>query len=190
MSQQVPDYSIYHLHELEAALKNVDESANPDEARLIRGFIAKGGYKYPVAAASMAYAVKSVSFIGDTYKNFVTGVIWCLLLFNVLTLVSSQNLLALLPIAFQGSILAAVYLKYKYARLLIKIWCGLLIVSGASGFVSMYFSSSYSLGRILWCFVTLAAGIGFLLLANRYVHLVLAQPDDAQIPEPPSELAQ
>jgi guanyl-specific ribonuclease Sa len=44
-----PDYSSYHLHELEAALREIDETERPEEARLIRETIAKGGYVYPTA---------------------------------------------------------------------------------------------------------------------------------------------
>lgn len=41
------NYEIFHLSELEDALKNIDEAANPEEADLIKKLIAKGGYKYP-----------------------------------------------------------------------------------------------------------------------------------------------
>jgi len=41
------NYEILHIPELEEALKNIDEDANPEDAELIKELIAKGGYKYP-----------------------------------------------------------------------------------------------------------------------------------------------
>lgn len=41
------NYEILHLSELEEALKGLDEDVNPEEVRLIKELIDKGGYKYP-----------------------------------------------------------------------------------------------------------------------------------------------
>ena len=40
-----PNYEIYHTHELEKALKDINEAENPDEATHIRMLLEKGGYK-------------------------------------------------------------------------------------------------------------------------------------------------
>jgi hypothetical protein len=42
-----PQYKTYHVHELEKALKAINETENPDEAAYIKELISKGGYKYP-----------------------------------------------------------------------------------------------------------------------------------------------
>ncbi len=41
-------YKIFHLHELEAELKELDEDKYPAAAKEIRSLIADGGYQYPV----------------------------------------------------------------------------------------------------------------------------------------------
>jgi len=40
-----PNYEIYHVHELEKALTNINESEKPDEAAHIRKLLKKGGYE-------------------------------------------------------------------------------------------------------------------------------------------------
>jgi len=40
-------YRLYHLHELEAALDELDTDMYPDEAEEIKAFISSGGYHYP-----------------------------------------------------------------------------------------------------------------------------------------------
>ena len=176
----------------------IDELANPDEARTIKSYIEKGGYKYPpgvmesaqetrsrppvestkkASRASRTKVAKCVSFSNDRYRKMLSGVIWCLFAINMLTLVLAQEPLALLPLAFQGSILAAIYLRHRHARLLIKTWCGLLIFSGAAGLLSMVLLSSFSTGSVVWNFIILTTGIAFLVPVSRYVHLVFEQED-------------
>jgi hypothetical protein len=195
MSKHIPDYSAYHLHELEAALSIIDELANPDEARTIKSYIEKGGYKYPTGVmeftqatlskptvestqkASRTKVAKCVSFSNDRYRKILSGVIWCLFSINLLTLVLAQEPLALLPLAFQGSILAAIYLRHRYARLLIKTWCGLLIFSAAARLLGMVLLSSFSSGGVIWNLIVLTTGVAFLVPVSRYVHLVFEQED-------------
>lgn len=195
MSKHIPDYSVYHLNELELALSMIDELANPDEARTIRSYIEKGGYKYPtgvmesthetlsrptveaIQKASRTKVAKCVSFSNDRYRKLLSGVIWCLFAINTLTLVLAQEPRALLPLAFQGSILAAIYLRHRYARLLIKTWCGLLIFSGAAQLLSMVLLSSFSTWSVIWNVIVLATGIAFLVPVSRYVHLVFDHED-------------
>ena len=40
-----PNYEIYHVHELEKALANINEAEKPDEAAHIRKLLDQGGYK-------------------------------------------------------------------------------------------------------------------------------------------------
>jgi hypothetical protein len=85
--QTRPDYSSYHLHELEAALANIDESTNPEEAKIIRGYIEKGGYTYPKESE-----VAGVRFVSATYKWFLVSVLAVLFVANLYFLVVDHRI--------------------------------------------------------------------------------------------------
>ncbi len=62
-----------------------------------------------------------------------------------------------------GGILTAVYWRNRFAKLLIKLWCGVVIFSGGAQFVGMLLLDNMSLGEGLWSFSMLTIGLGFLL---------------------------
>jgi hypothetical protein len=192
MSQKnFPNYSLYHLHELEAALKNVDELVKPDEARVIKEFIRNGGYKYPVVLSTprpdhevdvkdprnysevvSLCTVKQVAFTSARYKFTLVFILSSLLLLNVIAWLVSRNSALFVSIAFQGGLLSMIFLKHKYTRALIKVWSSFLIAAGVTGFLSMLFYSSRSLSALIWNAICLSVGLSFLLWANRSVLLV------------------
>jgi hypothetical protein len=181
MNNSLPDYSTYHLHELQAALANVDEQVRPGEAELIRGYIEKGGYKYPTEVIASVHFAKRVEFSNKWYKKILFGFIGFLFCVNVLTLLVLQEPVALIPMIFQGGILTAIYWRNRFAKLLIKLWCGVVIFSGAAQFVGMLLLDNVSLGEGLWSFSMLTIGLGFLLATNRYVHLISGQENTSAI---------
>ncbi len=165
--RSIPDYSSYHLHELEEALKDIDESSNPEEARTIREFIARGGYVYPTEPP-----IERVCFANAAYKWSLVVVLTVLLSLNLIIFASAHYLRSLIPIVLQGTILFMIYRNHKYTRMLIKIWCGLLILSALFGFLAMYYAPAIEVPALAEHGTTLVVGLVFLVLANRYVHLI------------------
>lgn len=158
-----PDYSLYHLHELEDALR----SANSNEAQIIRELIAKGDYAYPKERG-----IASVHFSSTTYKWALVAVLLILFAINLYSLVLGNRLLALVPLALQGTILFMIYTYHKHTRTLIKVWSGLLIISGSFGLLSMLYAPEFERRALLDHFLTLAGGLLFFMLSNRFVELV------------------
>lgn len=191
--EHIPDYRLYHLHELEAALKNIDKTNRPKEANLIREFIQAGGYKYPahstvrldekpgeeakasrIETETVTFAVvRQVAFSSRPYIVALAFVVGSFLLLNVIGWLVSREAASLVPIAFQASILCMVFIKHKYTRMLIKIWSGFLIMGGVAGLLSMLFSENFRPGALVWNVVLLGVGLTFMLLANRCVLLIL-----------------
>ena len=159
-----PDYSVYHLHELKTALADIDEAANPEEAKIIREYIAKGGYTYP--------RVMGVRFISSAYKWALVAVIAVLFLTNLYSLVLGRTLIALVPLVVQGAILFVIFKKHKYARGLIMIWAALLIVSGSFGLFAMYYAPEISWPELAYHGLVLLAGALFFALANKCIELL------------------
>jgi D-alanyl-lipoteichoic acid acyltransferase DltB (MBOAT superfamily) len=173
MNANRPDYSVYHLQELEHALKNLDARANPEEAEEIRRYISNGGYAFPTSAK-----IAGVRFTSNVYKWMLVVILTILLLINLSILGLTQHLIAILPIAFQSTLLFMIFKNHRNTRLLIKIWSALVIVSGSFGLLSLYFESNYQSGAIITKIVVLLIGIAFFTLSNRFVLLV---PDTSEI---------
>ena len=162
-----PDYSIYHLHELECALAKIDETTNREEAEVIREYIKKGGYIYP-----KELEIIGVRFVSATYKWALVSVLVILLLTNFYLLVIADRLLAVVPIAFQATILGVIYRKHKHTRRLIKAWSMLLVISGTFGALAQYFAQELDWMELADHLVTFAGGMAFFVLSNRFVELV------------------
>lgn len=50
MSDDLSNYQLLHLHELESELNAIDEEKHPENVKEIRRLIAVGGYQYPTDA--------------------------------------------------------------------------------------------------------------------------------------------
>ena len=174
--QHQPDYSSYHLHELEAALADIDESKNPEEASIIREHIKKGGYTYPVD--SVEPKVVGVRFVNASYKWFLVSVLSLFFLGNLIALVIG-HIATLVPIALQGSLLFMIYMNHKYTRALIKVWSSLIMISGLSGAISTFFAPDMDWSRLVSGMLIFGGGLMIFVLSNRFVELVQASPDKA-----------
>jgi hypothetical protein len=166
--QTRPDYSSYHLHELEAALANIDESTNPEEAKIIREYIEKGGYTYPKESE-----VAGVRFVSATYKWFLVSVLAVLFVANLYFLAVDHRIIALIPLTLQGGLLFMIQKNHKYTRSLIKIWSALLIISGSFGILSMFYTTEVNWPKLADNVFKLGGGLLFFALSNRFVELVL-----------------
>jgi hypothetical protein len=172
----IPDYSAYHLHELERALKDLDESARPEEARAIREHIARGGYVYPTEPA-----IEKVAFTHAAYKWLLVGVLGVLALFNLATFFFT-DIRALIPLVLQGALLFMIGQNHRHTRMLIKVWCALLIASALFGFLAMVYAPDFDVARFGEHTLKLLVGLVFLLLADRCVSLIPV--DLSTAPEP------
>ncbi len=164
-----PNYSLYHLHELERALINIDPMANPEEAEIIKGYIAKGGFVYPKEPK-----IVGVRFVNSTYKWALVAVLAYFFLINLYTLVSAHNVSALVPLTLQGTILFMIYRNHKYTRGLIKAWSALLIVSGVAGILSKFYAFEIDWSEAADHILTFAGGVLIIVLSNKFVELVSA----------------
>ncbi len=171
-SKNIPDYRSYHLHELEEALRGIDEDSNPDEANLIRDYIAQGGYVYPPETR-----IERVEFTHAGYKWLLVLILSLLLTMNSFIFAVSANFLSMIPMVIQGIILLAISINHKYARVLIKLWCALMILSSMAGFMSMHYAPEFNGADFIENSVTLLIGVAFLVLADKHVQLVPVQHD-------------
>jgi hypothetical protein len=172
-----PDYSSYHLHELEQALKDLDEAAKPEEARAIREHIAKGGYVYPTEPPT-----EKIAFINAAYKWALVGVLGALALFNLAAFVLTLDMRALIPLVLQGALLLMIRRKHKHTRALIKVWSALLIASALLQFMAMHYAPELEAAELAEHVVTLVVGLAFLLLADRCVSLIPVDPNKPMEP--------
>lgn len=169
--QTRPDYSSYHLHELEAALESIDESTNPEEVKIIRGYIEKGGYTYPKEPKEPEVA--GVRFVSAGYKWLLVSVLSVLFVANLYFLAVDLRVIALIPLTLQGSMLWMIQKNHKYTRSLIKIWSALLIIAGSFGMLSMSFATEINWPKLAGNVLKLGGGIMFFALSNRVVELVV-----------------
>ena len=68
-------------------------------------------------------------FHNRTFFVLVIIVLSGLLFYNALTLLTTGNLIALLPLVFQGTLLALILTSHKYTRPILKVWAIILIIS-------------------------------------------------------------
>jgi hypothetical protein len=162
-----PDYSAYHLHELQRALEQLDEAAHPDEARTIREYIAKGGYVYPTEAA-----IAKVVFVNAIYKWSLVVVLASLAVFNFAAVAVSHKPFALIPLVLQVALLSMIRREHKYTRAVIKVWSVLLMLGALLRLWSMAYATEVDAVEIADRVITLAIGLAFLLFADRCVELV------------------
>jgi len=162
-----PNYSTYHLDELEKALANIDESKKPEEAEIIRGYIEKGGYSYPTPPL-----IDKVKFISPTYKWSLTLILTYLLAYNAYALISWKTLIALVPITIQSILLYMIFKNHKHVRTLIKVWSVVLLVSAFFGFLSIYYATEVTAARVIDHLFSLVVGLSYLVFADKCVELV------------------
>lgn len=164
-----PDYRLYHLRELHDALSNIDEVAFPEEAKIIKEYIAKGGYAYP-----REQEVIAVRFHCSAYKWAVVGYVAWLLVWNLHTLVFNSVFLALIPVSVQGAVLVAIGAKHKWTKTLVKTWAALLMVAGFFGGLALSYAEYPGWADVMDELVTFASGLGVFWLADSCIELVLA----------------
>ena len=163
-----PDYSKFHLSELQNELAKIDEESSPDRAKLIREYIAKGGYQYPAGSPSIDYAV----FENKTYKSALIACVTILLLINLAALALTLNFLALLPVSIQAVMLYLIYSNNKGVRTAVKLWSVLLIIAGSFGLLSQIYAPSVNIIELVFRLVLLGIGGYFLVFSNNSIRLV------------------
>lgn len=161
------NYDILHVHELEAALSNLDEKKNPQEAEYIRGLIAQGGYRYPPETV-----IDSAEIIHPVYKWGLLTFIALLMIVNFTSLLVYSKPLALVPITFQGVIVYMIFTYNKHLKTLIIVWSVLLIVAGCAGLlVKMLNPRVISLVEMVDPALFLVAGVLLITFAGSCIKL-------------------
>lgn len=167
------NYRIYHLDELHKELDQIDEAKYPEEAKVIREYISKGGYQYP--EAYMGRVIR-VSFTNARYKWTLVAVLAAFFLTNALTLLTG-HLIALLPLTVQGVMLFMIFTSHRYIRALIKIWLTLLLLTSSLGLLSIFYATHVTVLGVLLQLAPAAIGLTFLITVNKHVQLI--RDDDA-----------
>ena len=158
------NYGSYHLHELERALSNINEQDNPEEARLIREYIAKGGYQYP------AHLTARAVFTSAPFKWVLVAVLSFALLplFNSLL---TGALMALVPIAIHVILLVMIFTRHKNLGAMLKAWTYLMTIGGASLFYLTLQDPYYTAFEAATRLILPAISLTLLILSSRYIGL-------------------
>lgn len=72
------------------------------------------------------------------FARSLVAVLGTLIALNVLILLATFDLLALLPIAVLGTVLYAVLRKTRWVRTAVRVWSALLIISGAASLIATF----------------------------------------------------
>lgn len=167
------NYETYHLHELERALASINEQENPEEARVIREYIARGGYQYPEHLFSRA------TFTSKIFREIFIGLAALLLLsysFGVLR----GYWLALVPLIAQVVLLFMILTRHQSLPGMLKLWALAVSAYGAyqiyTGFRLPYGSVSFEdMGRFL-----IPPALSLLMLYLSRFFIVLTSEQDAR----------
>lgn len=127
--------------------------------------------------------VERVRFTNAAYKWTLVVVLLILLLFNLVAFLWTFNIRPLGPLVLQATLLIMIGRNYKHTRVLIKLWCVLLIVSALLWLMSLYYAQEIDFGALANQLITLVVGLVFLVLADRYVQIIFDG-----MTNPPSEL--
>ena len=119
----------------------------------------------------MAY-IKRTSFKNKIFYWVIIAILSGLLIWNVYLTIHYSNLLGLMPIVIQGSLLTLIFTKHEYAKVAIKWWVILILIT-ASGlqFVGRLFidlngfiDDSFHLDIEYYLIAALNIIVGFILL--------------------------
>ena len=117
--------------------------------------------------------VTAVRFTNAGYR-------WSLMIFlGVLFLLNSLVLLVgvmstLLPVVVQGALLWLIVGNHRKVRLLVQVWCGVLVISGLYGVVSRMLAPEFNAVAMTKDIVVGAFAAYFLVYAARYIEDVNA----------------
>ncbi|HEY6096152.1 MAG TPA: hypothetical protein VIU93_14480 [Gallionellaceae bacterium] len=126
--------------------------------------------------------VERVRFTSEVYKWSLVAVLSTMLLYSLVVFSLTFNIRALEPVILQGTLLLMIYHEYKHTRVLIKLWCSMLIVSAVLGLMSLYYADEIKIPVLADNVISLAVGMIFLVWADRYVQIIFDGYD-----KPPGE---
>ena len=173
----------YSLDELLGVEKRIDQYQFPERHKLVLEEIEKrrehGDPEVvtperdsPVSSTIPWSEVEKTNFVNPIYKWSLVGIVSGFFLVNVYTLIVTLYPYSLIPIALQGAILFLVFKEHKWARLLIKIWAIMLMVTGIAYWLQILaLPSEFIFEASIQKTILLVIGLTFLGLANRCVHL-------------------
>ena len=161
------DYEILHVHELEAALKNIDETESPEEAAYIRKLISEGGYKKPDGTN-----YKSSEFSNVYFKWSLILLLSFFLLLNLLVFVTTLYPYSLIPVAFQALLITLIFRKSPHVRALVKLWAALMVIGSIAHLWSIYLSvGAINMAGIIERSILLVIGLSIFWFAGKLIVL-------------------
>ncbi len=161
------NYEILHVHELEAALKNIDEVESPEEAAHIRRLISKGGCKPPEGTN-----YKSAEFTNVYFKWSLILLISFFLLLNLLIFATTLYPYSLIPVAFQAVLITLIFRKSPHVRDLVKLWAALMVIGSIAHLWSIYLSvGATNMTGIIERSILLVIGLSIFWFAGKFIVL-------------------
>jgi hypothetical protein len=116
--------------------------------------------------------VERVRFTNSAYKWSLVVVLSILLLFNLASFLWTFSIRPLGAIVLQATLLIMIGRNYKHTRILIKLWCVMLIVSALLWLMSLYYAQEIDFSALANQLITLVVGLSFFVLADRYFQII------------------
>lgn len=159
----IPNYAAYSLDELKDALNRIDEQAHPEQAKLIRSYIEQGGFVRPALPV-----VVGIDFTSVWSFRCVVAMLVGFMSVNLALLVIGEGE-SLIPVLITASILAFVIFRHRFARVAIRTWCILMLLSAYPDIVMDYLMGDSTLLQSWLPFSLCAFAIVFLVLTERTI---------------------
>ncbi|HTN30018.1 MAG TPA: hypothetical protein VL178_04185 [Pseudomonas sp.] len=118
--------------------------------------------------------VTAVRFTHDGYKIALMVFLGVLFVLNSLALLVGVTS-SLVPVVIQGALLWMIVGAYRKVRLLVQVWCVVLVASGLYGGVSRLLAPELNVIAMGREFLVAAFAAYFLIFASRYIKDVTQQ---------------
>ncbi len=159
----IPNYAAYSLDELKDALSRIDEQAHPEQAELIRSYIEQGGFVRPALPV-----VVGIEFSSAWSFRCVVAMLVGFMSVNLAVLVTGKGD-SLIPVLMTASILAFILFRHRFARVAIRTWCILMLLSAYPDIVIEYVMGDSTVLQLWIPFSLCAFAIVFLVLTERTI---------------------
>lgn len=112
--------------------------------------------------------VTAVRFTSAAYKGSLMAFLGVLFLLNSLALLVGV-MSSLVPVIVQGALLWLIVGNHRKVRLLVQVWCGVLVISGLYGVVSRLLAPEFNGVAMGKDFLVGVFAAYFLVYASRYI---------------------
>ena len=112
--------------------------------------------------------VTAVRFTSAAYKGSLMAFLGVLFLLNALALLVGV-MSSLVPVIVQGALLWLIVGNHRKVRLLVQVWCAVLVISGLYGVVSRLLAPEFNGVAMGKDFLVGVFAAYFLVYASRYI---------------------